>query len=943
MRSIRPYLLAALALAACDNPPATDAGTDAPSGDGGGIDGIAIAETLDLTGFEGPVDVVYDDRGIPHIYGTTIHDVIMAQGFLMSRDRFAQMEFIRRSVLGRLAEVAGGLSPSLVDSDYEARVAGYGRMGRQIWMDLQSSTDPLDIRTRETAQAFVDGINAYIARIRSGDENAVFRGAEAFQLITFSTYFTDWEPADVFAMARFQAMSLSFDAGADVSRTRTLAAIEATFGGATDPRRGMYHDVFGDLPAREVYTRDGFNDGSTTALLPDFRPRAERARMSLPPIASLDGALGFLERMDERFEALGMGDEHRGSNNWLVAGALTESGNPILSNDPHLSLISAPVWWYVHLNTARMGGEDMVDAEGVAFAGLPGVVLGFNRNIAWGATTTGYDVTDVYVEQATDVMGGPDTVTFDRDGDGDLSDAEQVAIVTEMETIHVAGMPDVVRSVDFVPHHGPILPDSRVDDPGMLGRYTALSVRYTGYDVSNELAYFVGLMTATNVEEAAAAQDHFRVGAQNFIVIDRDDIRWSTESRIPIRDARARSLVYAADGTMTGYCPFFALDGTGIHEWMGDMDPRFIPHDQNPTRNWIATANQDNVGVTGDGNPCNDAHYIGGGFDYGWRQDHIVGELERLATRGGITVDDMQALQALTTSSTGTLMRDRIVAILGDSAAITAAGIDAAGAARLADARTRLMAWSLETPHGVGATDAGVIADSVATTIWNASLSRILPRALGDEAAAMGRGVGTSDGLRWMELALTNPTVLAGLDMDGESVFWDDVSTAGETETLETIILRGTLAGVDFLTTELGADPMAWRWGLLHRVRFESVVPSVTADDVLSIPPTDDAMFPDGFPRHGDYGAVDVGNFGLFNTGADTGFMHGSGASMRMVVEMTSTGPRPFNAIPGGQVYDPDSPHHRDEADLWIANEAPPMSYEEADVVTHAERRIRLM
>jgi penicillin amidase len=102
-------------------------------------------------------------------------------------------------------------------------------------------------------------------------------------------------------------------------------------------------------------------------------------------------------------------------------------------------------------------------------------------------------------------------------------------------------------------------------------------------------------------------------------------------------------------------------------------------------------------------------------------------------------------------------------------------------------------------------------------------------------------------------------------------------------------------------------------------------------------------MFPDGFPRHGDYGAVDVGNFGLFNTGADTGFMHGSGASMRMVVEMTSTGPRPFNAIPGGQVYDPDSPHHRDEADLWIANEAPPISYEEADVVTHAERRIRLM
>jgi penicillin amidase len=940
MRSLRPVLFVALALVACDpTPPAPDAGTDAPSGDAGGLDGLPIAETLDLPGLDGPVDVVYDDRGVPHIYGSTVHDVILAEGFLMSRDRFAQMEFIRRNVLGRLAEVAGALDAGLVDADYEARVAGYGRMGRLIWQDLQDSTDPLDVRTREVAQAFVDGINLYIAAVRDGRENAIFRGAEALQLITFSPYFTDWEPADVFAMARFQAMSLSYDAGADISRTRTLAAIAETFGGATDPRRAMFHDVFGDLPSRPVYTRDGFNDGSTEALLPELGPRPLGRPMRLPPLAALDGAAGFFERMDARIAALGMGDEHRGSNNWLVSGALTASGNPLLSNDPHLSLISPPVWWYVHLNTERMGGEDLIDAEGVAFAGLPGVVLGFNRNVAWGATTTGYDVTDVYLEQLTEVADGPDTVLFDRDGDGDLTDAEQVALVSETETIRLAGMPDVIRTVDFVPHHGPIVPGSRVDDPTIPGRYTALSVRYTGYDVSNELAYFVGLLTAENVEEAAAVQDHFRVGSQNFIVIDRDDIRWSTESRIPIRDARARDLDYAADGTITGTCPIFVLDGTGIHEWTGDMDPRFIPHDQNPSRNWIATANQDNVGVTGDGNPCNDAHYLGGGFNYGWRQDHIVRELERLAARGDVTVEDMQALQALTTSTTGLFLRDRIVGILGDADAITAAGIDAAGAARLADVRTRLMAWSRETPHGVGATDADEIADSVATTIWNAAISRILPRALGDEAAAMGRGVGTSDGLRWMELALIEPTRLAGLDADGQSVFWDDVSTP-ETETLETIVLRGTLAGLDFLVAELGADASAWRWGRLHRVRFETVVP-VIGTDVLSIPPEDDPTFPEGFPRHGDYEAVDVGNFGLFNSGIN-GFTHGSGASMRMVVEMTPSGPRAYNALPGGQVYDPDSPHHRDEADLWIANEAPRLAFDEADVVSAAERRIRL-
>jgi penicillin amidase len=937
---------------ACDSDPEVDAGLDASAdtttpedGGGGGLDDLPVSETLDLPGLEGPVEVFYDDRGIPHIYGSTVHDVILAEGFLMSRDRFGQMEFIRRNVLGRLSEVAESLSPGLSNDDFDARVTGYGRMGRLIWEDLQDSTDPVEVRTRETAQAFVDGINAYMARVRAGQENPAFEGAEALNLIVFSPYFTDWEPSDVFAMARFQAMSLSFDAGADIGRTQVLAGIAEAFGDPGDPRRAIFHDLYGDLPARAVYTRDGFNDGTTEALLPDFRPHGPAAPMLLPSRSALDAAAGFFERFERRTVALGMGDEHRGSNNWLVAGSLTESGNPILSNDPHLSLISPPVWWYVHLNTERMGGEDAIDAEGVAFAGLPGVVLGFNRNIAWGATTTGYDVTDVYLEQITEVADGPDTVLFDEDGDGDLSDAVQVALVSETETINVAGADPIVRDIEYVPHHGPILPGTREPVVGMPGRFTALSVRYTGYDVSNELAYFTALLTATNTAEAATAQNYFRVGSQNFIVIDREHIRWSTESRIPVRDPRALTFDYDANGVHSGSCPLFVLDGTGAHEWMSDLPSSVIPHDEDPARGYIATANQDNVGVTGDGNACNDAHYIGGDFDFGWRQDHIVGELERLSERGDITVEDMQALQALTTSSTGTALRDRIVEILGDTAAITAAGIEPADVPRLAAARTRLMAWSLETPHGVGATDATVIADSVATAIFNAALTHILPLALNDEGAAIGRGPGSDDAVRWLEQALVDPTgIHSALNGDGRSVLFDDLTTTGETETEETIVLRGTLLGLNFLTTALGADLNEWRWGRMHRVRFSTVVPAA-GTDIMSIPPVDDPMFPGGFPRHGDWGAVDVGNFGMFaGSGGATlnRYMHGSGASMRFVVEMTATGPLAYNAIPGGQVYDPASPHHRDEAALWIANEAPRVAFDEADIVSSFERRISL-
>src|SRR5690606_2715786 len=137
------------------------------------------------------------------------------------------------------------------------------------------------------------------------------------------------------------------------------------------------------------------------------------------------------------------------------------SGNPILANDPHLSLLSPGVWWYVHLNTERMGGEDAIDAQGVAFAGLPGVVLGFNRDLAWSATTTGYDVTDVYAE----------AVTYRNDGSAEEPewvpvsvrfDGEDVAITTITETIGVGDGTREDYVIYVVPHHGPIIPDSFV-------------------------------------------------------------------------------------------------------------------------------------------------------------------------------------------------------------------------------------------------------------------------------------------------------------------------------------------------------------------------------------------------------------------------------------------------------------------------------------------------
>ena len=200
MRNLRsPFLITAsfvapLALAGCvtSNPPPPDTATDAArqpdafvsdsplpqdAPDSSCFGDMTTTENLAIPGLDGALEVVYDDRGVPHIYGTTIHDVVMAQAYLMARDRYGQMDFIRRNVLGRLAEVAGGLDTSLADRDYDNRVMGYQRMGRAIYASL-----PATSRSRIAAEAFAAGVNAYITAVDAGTESPYVDGGDLIAL-----------------------------------------------------------------------------------------------------------------------------------------------------------------------------------------------------------------------------------------------------------------------------------------------------------------------------------------------------------------------------------------------------------------------------------------------------------------------------------------------------------------------------------------------------------------------------------------------------------------------------------------------------------------------------------------------------------------------------------------------------------------------------------------
>lgn len=898
-----------------------------------------------LTGLEGAVDVTVDDRGIPHIYGTSAHDVVMVQGYLMARDRFPQMEIVRRQVTGRLAEFLGAATADPLESDVSARVIGFKRIADKIY---DSFAEGDEVKT--ALDAFAAGVNVYIQELRDGKSHLP-KGSGVIELLASQPeLLVDWTPQDSVAIGRYLSYSLSYDAGEEVDFTQIRNDVMTVYP-AGDARAGLFRDLWAFQPARAVFTRDGFPnlgmDSGTTAVISPSKAGSQKPGKTLqnsfvPNVDALARAKSFLKAATKLAE--GLGDETRGSNNWVVSGSKTASQAPLLANDPHLSLPSPPLFWYSHLNTKRAGGD--LDVEGISLTGAPGVILGFNDKIAWGATTAGHDVTDVYEETITDNQDGTSTVLFKND---------QVAINKIKETIKVANSSDVVIELEEVPHHGIIIPTL---ENGMVVPRTSnkgISVRWTGDAVSNEIGAFLGLNKATTLDEAKKALDLFEVGAQSFVIATAEgDIFWSTQSKMPVRDANAMTYDPA---TMMGNAPAFVLPGDGSCEWTGFLEERYIPHDLNPAKGFIATANNDLIGTTADDNPFNDAHYAAWSNDLGHRIARITERLDELTQKGSVTPEDMMSVQGDHQSALGRLLSPAFVMVGKKVAeeratpgshpelAALVAGAGAADLDLLADAIARMEAWTFETPAGVdigdGEPSAAEIDDSIATSLFNAAMIHVVNLAFGDEGDAVGHRPGSSNAAKALQWAILEPEKMATYDaalMD--TVLWDNVKTDMVQETRDQIIAQGMLEALVTLKSKLGDDIKAWQWGKLHTLKLTAMVPELAGESLATIPKPGDATFPNGFPRAGDNYGIDASNFGMWNP---TKYSYGSGPVQRLVVEMTKEGPKAWNALPGGQQYDPDGAHHADEMELWRRNQANPMYFIDADVDAHKESTLRFI
>jgi penicillin amidase len=390
------------------------------------------------------------------------------------------------------------------------------------------------------------------------------------------------------------------------------------------------------------------------------------------------------------------------------------------------------------------------------------------------------------------------------------------------------------------------------------------------------------------------------------------------------------------------------------------------------------------VGGTLDNDPSNDTLpngqpiYLACWHDPGFR----VGRIHQLIEGLGhpMTLDDMAAIQADARSALGAKLAPGLVTALEHAmaeastpgthpdltAVVSTARFKAAPIQEMHDLLVQWGADGYDTPAGVSlddgslSTDAKQAASSEATLVFQTWLMRVMQAILGDELTAIGYDPPPlyDHDLRVVTtyLLTADPTTLATYDpFAGGSELFDDLTTPNILETRDEREVTSLLDALDYLNAKLGPDRGKWRWGLVHTLRFQSLVPLWGS---LSIPPIGDGTFPSGFPRHGDGFNIDVGEpdgipLSLFTAAADggvdggadaevpadLGFGYSEGPTQRFVIDMDPSGPVARNVLPGGEVWDNASPHFADEAEMWRRNQNHPFFFAHDDVAAAAEER----
>jgi penicillin amidase len=459
--------------------------------------------SLQLKGLVAPVEVLRDRWGIPHIYARNARDAVFAQGFVHAQERLWQMDFTRRVVAGRLAEVLG---EAALPFDRVLRTLGLRQVAEQ-----EAAQIPADIRP--LVEAYCSGVNAWI-------EIAVARRKLPVEFLLLGYTPEAWQPADSTSWGKLMCWTLAANWETEFMRQHLIQRL-------------------GDEKAAELE----IGAEKAWAVILD-------AGQALAGEAVVDATRAFTGPH---------ASEGVGSNNWVLHGSRTVTGKPLLANDMHLDLSTPAVWFENHL----VGGE--LEVTGITFPGVPFVVAGHNRHVAWGYTDGFADVQDLYEEH----LRPSAEYGWEYEYKGQWMPA-----AVRKEEIRIKGGKSALEEV-VITNHGPVInllfKDAFPEAPPMALRWTSL-------EPENIIQGLYLMNLARDCQEFRQALRYFDSPSQNTVYADtQGNIAYSLTGKIPIR---ARG-----DGSVP------SPGWTGEYEWVGYIPFEELPHLYNPPRGHVVTAN----------------------------------------------------------------------------------------------------------------------------------------------------------------------------------------------------------------------------------------------------------------------------------------------------------------------------------------------------------------
>ena len=465
-----------------------------------------------MRGLAAPVTVTRDSHGVPTIDAASVEDLFFAQGYVTAQDRLWQMDVMRRAGSGELSEILG---EQTLNFDREQRILGLRDAARKS-MQMASP------REHTLFEAYARGVNAYIEHQRA-------HLPVEFRILRYAP--KPWTPEDSVVIANQMVKDLNFHYFYDaLAREKILAKLGPELTADLYVNRSWH-----DRPPtvmREDLTQPDNNSNDSDEDDDEDSPDNAVTRNSAPPTA---------------FPQV---PPVNGSNDWVVSGAHTVTGKPLLSNDMHLGHQMPNLWYEAHLRSGAF------DVAGVSLPGMPYVIVGHNQRVAWGFTNVGPTVTDVFIENFN-AQGAYQTPTG-------WTQPEHRA-----EIIHIKGKPDVSLDVKIT-RHGPIITDL------VPGESRNLALRWTLYDGLH--IPFFDVDAAQNWAEFQKAFAQLDAPGQNVVYADVDgNIGYHATGKVPIRAA--------GDGSL----PVSGADNA--HEWISYIPFDKLPNIYNPPSGIIATAN----------------------------------------------------------------------------------------------------------------------------------------------------------------------------------------------------------------------------------------------------------------------------------------------------------------------------------------------------------------